>query len=108
MFPASFLALKQKPTAGLQLAMGFSVPVLLNFQVSSSPAPVWAHIQQQQQHWQHTWRERLISSLHPRKVRLYCQCYLGRPLIETLDAAHQKSDSGLLGDEEARPELVDV
>src|SRR5437660_1580586 len=44
------------------LAMGFSVPSVLNLQVSSFPAPVWAHVQQQEQHWQHICRERLISS----------------------------------------------
>jgi hypothetical protein len=34
------------------LAMGFSEPVMLNFQVSSFPAPAWTHVQQQEQHWQ--------------------------------------------------------
>jgi len=50
----------QKAHRQLLLAMGFSVPVLLNVQVSSSPAPVWGHIQQQLQHWRRICRERFI------------------------------------------------
>jgi len=48
------------------LAMGFSEPVLLKSQVSNFPAPVWAHVQQQKQHWQRIWRERLIQFLDVR------------------------------------------
>jgi hypothetical protein len=54
---------QSKSPSPLALAMGFSVPVLLKFQVSSTPAPVWAHVQQQQQHWQHIWREIVIDAL---------------------------------------------
>src|SRR5207245_10281441 len=63
-YPSFVSAQKAKAHRQIALAMGFSVPVLLNSQVSSSPAPVWAHVQQQEQHWHRISRERFICSLN--------------------------------------------
>jgi hypothetical protein len=55
-----FFSANEKAHRQHVLAMGFSVPVLLNSQVSSSPAPVWAHVQQQEQHRHCIWRDTFI------------------------------------------------
>src|SRR5438477_7483542 len=64
--PYTISSAKRKSPLPDALAMGFSEPVLLNSQVSNFPAPVWAHVQQQKQHWQRIWRERLIQFLDVR------------------------------------------